>query len=124
MICGKTNENIELHHIFPRAWFKDNENSNTFPNWYADKDLLRERRDCLVNLTPLAAQSNNTWKAKSPSTMLSNFTNKAQQPGKDIWTNRFIANNCHTALLNDQPESFMNFRAIEVAQWILDQTNI
>ncbi len=124
LISFPTNENIELHHIFPRAWFKDNENSNTFPNWYADKDLLRERRDCLVNLTPLAAQSNNTWKAKSPSTMLSNFTNKAQLPGKDIWTNRFISNNCHTALLNDQPESFMNFRAIEVAQWILDQTNI
>lgn len=118
------NENIELHHIFPRVWIRDNSNSNIFPKWYADKELLEERRECIANLTPLAANSNLTWKAKSPSTMISGFKNRAQFVGKPIWTNRFIDNQTYNALSNDQPEAFLEFRAEQIALWILDQIKI
>lgn len=118
------NDNIEIHHIFPRNWIQNNSNNLTFPNNHSDENTINELRECLANMTPLAANSNLKWKAKSPKTIISSFTNKGQGPGKDIWTNRFIFSNAHQALISDQPEPFLKYRAEAIADWLLDQTNI
>lgn len=59
-------EKVQLHHIFPRDWCTNNNSTNS---------IIEEcGANCLANLTPLKANTNNKWKANSPSTAISNLS--------------------------------------------------
>lgn len=57
-------ENIDIHHIFPQAWCKK-------------QNIDKKRWDCIVNKTPLSAQTNKIIGGKAPSIYLPNIQNKA-----------------------------------------------
>ena len=66
-------EKVQLHHIFPRDWCTNNSGSNP---------IIEEcGANCLANLTPLRANTNNKWKANSPSTAISNLNLSFQNNG-------------------------------------------
>ncbi|WP_229800399.1 hypothetical protein, partial [Vogesella alkaliphila] len=56
---------VDMHHIFPKAWCKDN--SSSFPG-------LDKYTNSIANLVPLSAKSNGEhWKSKSPKTAIENL---------------------------------------------------
>jgi len=115
---------IQMHHIFPRKWIKDNTNRQVFGTWHQDADKMKELTDCLVNKTPLIDSSNLSWSSKSPSTAINGFSQVGQKKGKKIWTERFITDDTYDALLADEAKNFLEFRAEELADWFIDQSKI
>ena len=118
------NPSIQMHHIFPRKWIKDNTNRSVFANWYNDMEKINEVRECLVNKTPLIDASNVSWSSKSPSTATKNFSKPGQKKGKKIWTERFINDDTYDALFGDEAKTFLEYRAEEIADWLIAQSEI
>ena len=113
-----------MHHIFRRKWIKDNTNRSVFANWYNDMEKINEVRECLVNKTPLIDASNVSWSSKSPSTATKNFSKPGQKKGKKIWTERFINDDTYDALFGDEAKTFLEYRAEEIADWLIAQSEI
>ncbi|MEP0202221.1 MAG: DUF262 domain-containing protein [Halioglobus sp.] len=117
----------EVHHIFPKKWIDKNYTQNNFGPWFTnsdDKDQIKRIKNSLANLTPLIDQSNNTWSDSSPGTMILGFSKAKQAQGQDVWNDRFITGTTYTALAGDLPQTFLSNRASEVADWLINQTNI
>jgi hypothetical protein len=72
---------IELHHIFPREWCRNNKVGN-LAKWLDEEKAGRDYVNSVVNLMPLSRESNNRWKQKNPAQFLSelklNFPNNQQ----------------------------------------------
>lgn len=66
-------EKVQLHHIFPRDWCANNSGSNAI--------IEESGANCLANMTPLRANTNNKWKANSPQTAISNLNLSFQNNG-------------------------------------------
>ena len=118
------NDSIQMHHIFPRNWINNNATLTNFGPEHNNKEYILEVRECLANKTPLIDTSNNSWKAKSPQTIIDKFTNKAQFKGKKIWVQRFITNSTYDALSSDEPMNFLKCRAKEIQEWLSGQCEI
>lgn len=65
------NENIDIHHIFPKYWCQKN-------------NLPREDYDCIVNKTPLSQGTNIFIGGEAPSRYLKRLENRAQVSSEDI----------------------------------------
>lgn len=57
-------ENLDIHHIFPKAWCQR-------------QGIDRDRYDCIVNKTPLSSKTNRSIGGRSPSQYLRDLQNKA-----------------------------------------------
>ena len=64
---GKANEFVELHHIYPRAWIRDNIKQVVLDKWIEDS---AGGTNCIANMAPMLRTSNNSWKAKVPGNAL------------------------------------------------------
>jgi hypothetical protein len=117
-------EGIQMHHIFPKQWVKDNPTSSAFGKWATNKDKIKELRECIVNKTPLTANSNITWKSMSPSSAMKNFRTNEQKKNKPIWQERFICDHTYDALSKDEALTFLELRAEEVEKWLTNQASI
>jgi len=60
---GSAAEAVEVHHLFPRAWVRDNVPSVLLEQWRAEG---RGTVESVANLTPMLRSSNAKWKAKAP----------------------------------------------------------
>ncbi|MGZ8363123.1 MAG: hypothetical protein ACXW3D_04620 [Caulobacteraceae bacterium] len=60
---GKSSERVELHHLYPRQWVKDNIQNETQKEWANSKFGMVES---IANLTPMIQSSNLKWRAKVP----------------------------------------------------------
>ncbi len=61
--------NVQLHHIYPRDWCRNNKNGALAA--LLDARLAgRDWVNAVCNLMPLSRQSNNIWKAKNPGQVL------------------------------------------------------
>ena len=56
---------VQMHHLFPQAWCGNNKGSH--------QAILQYGINHIANLCPLQAQTNNVWKANSPSTAILSF---------------------------------------------------
>jgi hypothetical protein len=69
---------IELHHIYPREWCRNNKVGD-LAKWLDEEKAGRDYVNSVANLMPLSRESNNKWKQKNPAQFLSerklNFTN-------------------------------------------------
>jgi hypothetical protein len=97
---------VQLHHIFPKQWCKDNEANNPVIHLHGV--------DHFANLMPLTAKSNNEWKTLSPSTAIKkfdlNFVLNSQ-----VFENYYINQFCFAFLQKDNINEFWNRRAEEIA---------
>ena len=65
-----SNEPIELHHIFPKEWCRNNRTGPLAPLLDEDK-AGRDFVNSIANLMPLSRVSNNSWKQKIPGQFIS-----------------------------------------------------
>jgi len=116
---------VEVHHIFPKKWIKDNGDSSNLGRYHGSPDLA-ELIDSPANKTSLIASSNRTWSAASPKVIMSGneMAKNNQQKGEPIWVERFITNGTYDALKANSPQSFMELRAVEIEEWLTKQCKI
>lgn len=98
-------ERVQLHHIFPKSWCKDNKSHHKI----LDNELVV---DAFVNLVPLKASSNNAWKTKAPATAIDYFGLNWKEHQKFL-RQAFIDEKCFNILRKPEPdpEEFWNQRA-------------
>ncbi len=60
---GKSPEPVEVHHLFPKAWVRDNVGAAQQESWRTEG---RGGVESVANLTPMLRTSNARWKAKVP----------------------------------------------------------
>jgi len=110
---GPATEAIELHHIFPKAWIRDN----------VKKDLLESMADegrggtnCSANMLPMLRTSNNTWKAKLPGNALSDAHVTLELHG-EVLGSHYISAAAYKSLVQDKDfEGFWLERALLIAE--------
>ena len=60
----------------------------------------------------------------SPATMIAGLPSKSKNSKHPIWQERFISSLALNDLSSDKAKDFMERRAEEIADWILDQTKV
>lgn len=60
---GKAPEPVEVHHLFPRDWVRNNIQKVELDQWRREGKGTVE---CVANLTPMLKSSNGAWRAKVP----------------------------------------------------------
>jgi hypothetical protein len=65
-----SNEAVELHHIYPKAWCS-NSKSGKLSTILDKKAAGRDWVNSIANLMPLSRRSNNAWKIRLPGQMIS-----------------------------------------------------
>ena len=104
------NKTVQLHHIFPKQWCKDNSGKHK---------VLQEatRINSFANLVPMTSGSNNKWKSKSPSTAIQHFELDFDKL-KTRFEQLFIDREAFDALKADDPETFWKHRGSLIAQHV------
>ncbi len=77
--AGKAAEPVEVHHLFPRDWVRNNIQKVDLDQWNRSGKGTVE---CVANLTPMLKSSNGTWRAKVPGKALTdaNVTPETHAP--------------------------------------------
>ncbi len=63
---------VELHHLFPQSWCKDNKGQHAALR-APDSDELAPAVSAFVNFIPLTSASNKKWMTQSPATAITNL---------------------------------------------------
>jgi hypothetical protein len=99
------NDQIDIHHIFPRKWC-------------ADHGIDAARRDCIVNKTALSYDTNRSIGGRPPSDYLATVSNRTGLTG-DALDGMLAAHRCDgLAMRADDFESFFRARSEALAQLI------
>ncbi|MDP9153705.1 MAG: DUF262 domain-containing protein [Pseudomonadota bacterium] len=113
---------VELHHIFPRAWLKDN-NHGVLATILAATDGNADYPRSVANLTPLSRKTNNEWKAAHPAAFLASKKYEFDANAK-ILEKLFINKEQYDYLLADLPKNFWDSRAELIADWIVESMQV
>ena len=97
---------VELHHIFPKAWVRDNISS----------EEARERVNCISNLVPLTTESNGEWSAKGPKVALAEWGKDAWATAAELSESLMVGHKAFRALVGSKYEQFVRLRAEDLAQ--------
>jgi hypothetical protein len=117
-------EQVELHHIYPRAWCNNSKVGDLA--LLLDKDKAgRAWVDSTVNLMPMSRKSNNSWKAKIPGQVLQELKISYQQV-RDVLKPAFINEKAFRHLLDGTKglRAFWELRAELMAEDLLARTNV
>ncbi len=90
-----TREDIQLHHIYPQDWCRNNctgELSKWLDRDVSERDWVRSA----ANLIPLTRDSNNKWRSENPGAIL----HKKNMIYGDVFSNLFISNEAFDHLKN------------------------
>jgi len=94
----------ELHHIYPKAWLKDNMSDALIEKI---GNRIKERTNSIANLMLLSRESNNYWKTKSPNVVLQQ--NEISFDGnEEIFDSLFISQQAY-GFLSDGPARITEF---------------
>jgi uncharacterized protein with ParB-like and HNH nuclease domain len=109
------NEKVDLHHIYPRDWCRNNR---------AAHQVLQNAahiENCIANLTPLTSASNNRWKTRSPGTAINEF-DLTWENRSSVYTESFVDKETFEVLSASvpNPESFWKKRSLIIAREIFN----
>lgn len=107
------NKRVQLHHIFPRAWCKNNEKTTDS----VSEALEAYGVNCAANLIPLEASSNNKWSQFSPATAIKSF-GLAFEGSAELYNNAFVGVDEFESMAKDDLKSFLEGRAKRMAEYI------
>jgi hypothetical protein len=119
-----TSQPVELHHIFPKEWCKNNKQGELA----AILDKVQAGKDwpnSIANLMPLSGKSNNAWKQKIPEQFLVE-KGISFQPNEAIFKSLFIDADAFQLLAQGTqgiPE-FWNKRANTIADFLIRRTTV
>ena len=94
-IQGYFDENIDIHHIFPQQWCRDN-------------GIESERCDSIINKTPLTARTNRSIGGQAPSEYIGRIGNKVPYDKLDRYIHTHLIDPAH--LRNNDFEGFFTDR--------------
>jgi hypothetical protein len=115
---------VEMHHIYPKAWCKSNKVGELAK--VLDKEKAgRDWADSTVNLMPLSRKSNNAWKSKIPGQALQD-NNVAYKDVKQILKAAFINEDMFKRLLQGSEgiADFWSDRAELMTDDLLSRTRV
>lgn len=119
-----TTESVELHHIYPKEWCRNNKSGNLAA--VLDPELAgRDYVNSIANLMPLSRVSNNSWRQKIPGQFISEMA-LSYSNVKDVLRPVFIDEVCFGNLesADKQIESFWKHRAELIATDIVERTKV
>lgn len=99
-------DRVQIHHIFPQDWCRNNSAAHPV--------ISSNGVNCIANLTPLKAHTNNKWKANGPKTALSNLGISYQNNSAAL-TAAFVDNGAFLHLSDDDVGAFWERRADAIA---------
>lgn len=115
---------VELHHIFPKEWCRNNKQGNLAE--ILDKAKAgRDWVNCVANLMPLSGKSNNQWRQKIPAQYL-NEKSLSYGPNANIFNSLFIDEEAF-GMLNSGTEKltdFWNSRAEKIASFLVSRLHV
>lgn len=119
-----SNEPVELHHIYPKEWCRNNKSGNLATVLNSDI-AKREYVNCVANLMPLSRVSNNSWRQKIPGQFIAEMQ-LTYATVKEVLKPLFIDEAGFSALQSGdlQIESFWKHRAELIAQDILGRLKV
>lgn len=112
---------VELHHIYPQSWCKNNQHGDlgkVLDANVADHDYVRS----VANLTPLTRESNNLWRAKTPGQALKE-TELTSEVAKSRLRSHFISTASFALLTaaSPNPLAFWEQRSAEIAELLVSR---
>lgn len=117
-------ENVEMHHIYPRAWCANNQ-AGALSSLLNVQQAGRDWANSVSNLMPLSRQSNNLWKARVPGQLLRERSTTYQQV-QEICDAAYIDEISFGYLLEGTTHirEFWSRRADAIADDLLRRTNV
>jgi hypothetical protein len=114
--------NGELHHIYPKAWFKDN---TTEELTLQMGGTLGERIESVANMMLLARKSNNSWKTQVPKKVLED-SGLAYENSAEVFQGLFIDKACYDYLMEgpSKIKEFWDHRAELIADEIVRRATV
>lgn len=119
-----SNEPVELHHIFPKEWCRNNKTGSLAKILDANQ-AGRDYVNCVANLMPLSRVSNNNWRQKIPGQFILekqlSFSNV-----KEVLRPLFIDEQAFSALAggDNAIDTFWKHRARLIAQDVLSRVKV
>ena len=104
-------EDVELHHVYPRAWCRNNRAGRLIPV-LTEESSGRYLPEAAVNMVPLSRLSNRKWTAKLPGQAIVE-ADLTFEPVSDVWERSFINREAFDALTagHADPGTFWAIRA-------------
>lgn len=99
-------DRVQIHHIFPQDWCKNNAAAHLAISDYGV--------NCLANLTPLKAGTNNKWRANGPKTAIANLEITFQNNSAAL-SGAYIDSVSFALLAQDKVGEFWERRADAIA---------
>ncbi|MBO6816496.1 MAG: DUF262 domain-containing protein [Rhizobiaceae bacterium] len=125
-LSGSEEKVVELHHIYPKKWCRDNasgEHREILGKDTGDKNYV----DSIANLMPISRKLNNEWKSRSPSTFFIEkavrYKGKAAASFSKSYIDRHGFDLLNTSGLASV-EAFWNHRASMIADHLLELTSL
>lgn len=115
---------VELHHIYPRDWCKNNSGGSLAPILNV-RTAGRNYCDSLSNLIPLSRESNLWWRSRVPSAALHEKA-VSYDSSRSILERSFISQGAFASLVSDdpRPKEFWDQRAADMADCLMRLTRI
>ncbi len=122
IVLGKSSEPVEVHHLYPKAWVRDNFVTAQLEAWRGDG---RGTVECVANLTPMLRSSNAKWKAKAPGKALSDSGVTPTTHGQVLHAH-YLSEPVYGELINQAAglPVFWEERATSIADDLLGRTAI
>ena len=123
ILIGEDGSRVELHHIYPKRWCRENASGEFVDLLGRDTENYV---DSVSNLMPISREVNNTWKSKSPATFLLEkgiaYEGKVEKAFKDV----FVDAECFKLLKNGLSgiEPFWKRRASLIADHLISLTEM
>jgi len=123
-ISFNAEDTLEVHHIYPLQWCKDNSGGELSDILDRDKSG-RDWSNSIANLMPLSRTTNNKWKAKSPATYLEQ-AKITFESSEDFFKSVFIEKPEFELLKSDKKrvQAFWLARAELIAEDLLKRTRL
>ncbi|WP_440958368.1 DUF262 domain-containing protein [Oceanicaulis sp. LC35] len=121
-LISASDGSFEVHHLFPKAWIRDNISSSILNYW---NDKRSGAVNSIANLTPMLKVSNQKWSAKIPGRALED-ANVTPESQSKILRSHFIDDKGFELLLRGQaglPE-FWEHRASLIAHHLHELTRV
>ncbi|MCH8490208.1 MAG: DUF262 domain-containing protein [Oceanicaulis sp.] len=110
-----TGDSIELHHIFPQKWIRNNIDNEKISKWEYEG---LGGRNCVANFTPMIARSNKVWNDKLPRRALADADVRPETQSA-ILSSHFISDEAYISLVEkSDPVIFWSQRAKDIAKKI------